>query len=74
MDQILQVTARGDADQKLQTICSMIINIAAERFGLQGVVFDQWYCGTKSSGGEDLTAAAGAQCAQKAVQSGKGGG
>ncbi|KAL0202317.1 hypothetical protein M9458_000335, partial [Cirrhinus mrigala] len=35
VDQILQVTARGDADRRLHTMCSIIINIAAERFGVK---------------------------------------
>lgn len=55
MDQILQVTAGGDAGQRLQTMWSMMINIAAERFFLK----EQRYCGTKLSGEEDPTVAAG---------------
>ncbi|RXN08794.1 reverse transcriptase [Labeo rohita] len=35
MDQILQVTPRGDADWRLQTMCLIIITIAAERFGVK---------------------------------------
>lgn len=35
MDKILKVIARGDADQRLQTMCSIIISIATERFGLK---------------------------------------
>ncbi|KAK0145691.1 hypothetical protein N1851_015413 [Merluccius polli] len=33
VDQVLEATARGDADQKLRTMCTMIVSIAVERFG-----------------------------------------
>ncbi|KAK0136651.1 hypothetical protein N1851_027154 [Merluccius polli] len=33
VDQVLEATARGDADQKLRTMCTMIVKIAVERFG-----------------------------------------
>ncbi|XP_075304756.1 retrovirus-related Pol polyprotein from type-1 retrotransposable element R2 [Odontesthes bonariensis] len=35
LDQVLDATARGDADQKLLSMSAMIINIGAERFGIK---------------------------------------
>ncbi|KAJ8362267.1 hypothetical protein AAFF_G00386670 [Aldrovandia affinis] len=33
VDEILEATAKGDADRKLQTMTTIIISLAAERFG-----------------------------------------
>lgn len=38
LDQVLEVTARGDADQKLRMMSAMIVSIGAERFGIK----EQW--------------------------------
>lgn len=35
LDQVLDTTARGDADQKLLSMSVMIISIGAERFGIK---------------------------------------
>ncbi|XP_063050108.1 uncharacterized protein LOC134444859 [Engraulis encrasicolus] len=35
LNQVLDATARGDADQKLLSMSAMIINIGAERFGIK---------------------------------------
>lgn len=36
MDKVLEVTAKGDVDQRLRTMTTLIVNIAAERFGTEG--------------------------------------
>lgn len=35
LDQVLDATVRGDADQKLRTMSAMIISIGSERFGMK---------------------------------------
>ena len=35
LDQVLDATARGDADQKLLSMSAMIVSIGAERFGIK---------------------------------------
>ena len=35
VDKILEVTAKGDVDQRLRTMTTLIVNIAAERFGTE---------------------------------------
>ncbi len=32
-EQVLEAIARGDADQRLRTMCTMIVSIATKRFG-----------------------------------------
>ncbi len=33
VDRILEITSKGNADQKLQTMCTLIMSIGSERFG-----------------------------------------
>ncbi len=33
VDMILEITSKGNADQKLQTMCTLIMSIGSERFG-----------------------------------------
>lgn len=33
MNQVLEVTAKGDVDDRLKTMTTVIVSIAAERFG-----------------------------------------
>lgn len=60
LDQVLDATARGDADQKLLSMSAMIISIGAERFGMKEQPASQGSRGAEQTGDENQPASAGA--------------